>query len=756
MAIELINGIELELQGGTRGLQGIQGEKGDPGNDYTPMIGTVDTLAPGLPATVSTNIDEEQNIVYFNFGIPEGEKGDRGDTNFKSFNIVNGELIVTDQDGISMNIGKVAMVAKGNYDNSTSYQTLDTVQYNDSTYMALKSTLGNLPTDTEYWQLIGGGLQKEDIVDNLNSNDATKMLSAKQGNELDEKKITKFITLGDLRASTALKVDMVVKTLGYYTINDGGGALYKIRNKFNSDVDNGGSVIIIGNYTATMIVEDEVNVLSWGVKRQDATTQSNLNALLNYYSSGNISIYFPSGKYYLTETIYLPPQTTIRGDGGGTTIMWYGNEGEYIFDIKKGRKFCSIHDLYIDGRFLAGGIYDCDKTNVSSGTTGIRTKIFNLSMEHMFIGLRLDGMGSEVYNIFCNGSGEDNSYSKSNSIGIYINGTDNYISNVRIQLFYYGALVIGGNNRFVTVKLCVNRIGAELRPGECGLYMIDLQENLEDNLIMKETTESTLLMNNQVAGFLDHYVNGADLHYSLLKMNNCKYINITGTLGCRRKLGSGSCGNEKYAFYIDDLSSNINGLFSYYYPANVETYSLDKPLFYCYETSTNKIIINNEEMVGETTFQDANVTNSWEISSAMDSFSRTNNVLTITYKNSLDITQEQLLCNFTINNQNLPKLLEIISDKVIFTRVRINVRAPSHNKYSNVVSFGVDTTSYFDYKGNNKMKISYIGDTELVNQYGDEIEEVIGYPVEEIRLQLMGYILNRNNVTITIKDATSN
>ena len=96
MAIELINGIELELQGGTRGLQGIQGEKGDPGNDYTPMIGNVDTLEPGLPATVSTNIDEEQNIVYFNFGIPEGiqgEKGDSGDMLFTTFDVIGGKLI---------------------------------------------------------------------------------------------------------------------------------------------------------------------------------------------------------------------------------------------------------------------------------------------------------------------------------------------------------------------------------------------------------------------------------------------------------------------------------------------------------------------------------------------------------------------------------------------------------------------------------------------------------------------------------------
>lgn len=60
------------------------------------MIGNVVTLEPSQPATVSTSIDEEQDIVYFNFGIPhgyKGDKGDRGDTTFTTFDVVGGKLI---------------------------------------------------------------------------------------------------------------------------------------------------------------------------------------------------------------------------------------------------------------------------------------------------------------------------------------------------------------------------------------------------------------------------------------------------------------------------------------------------------------------------------------------------------------------------------------------------------------------------------------------------------------------------------------
>lgn len=84
------------MQAGTRGLQGFKGDKGDPGTDYTPMIGNVETLNPGEPATASSSIDVEQDIVYFNFGIPQGYKGDKGDSGdmlFTTFDVVNGKLI---------------------------------------------------------------------------------------------------------------------------------------------------------------------------------------------------------------------------------------------------------------------------------------------------------------------------------------------------------------------------------------------------------------------------------------------------------------------------------------------------------------------------------------------------------------------------------------------------------------------------------------------------------------------------------------
>lgn len=60
------------------------------------------------------------------------------------------------------NLGKVLLTPKGEYNGSTTYEILDVVSYNGSSYAAKRDTSGNAPTGTtsdEYWQLMahGGG-----------------------------------------------------------------------------------------------------------------------------------------------------------------------------------------------------------------------------------------------------------------------------------------------------------------------------------------------------------------------------------------------------------------------------------------------------------------------------------------------------------------------------------------------------------------------------------------------------------------------
>ena len=53
-------------------------------------------------------------------------------------------------------LGKVMMIAKGDYSDAEQYEKLDFVMYNGCSYVAKQSTIGNIPTNEDYWQLLSG------------------------------------------------------------------------------------------------------------------------------------------------------------------------------------------------------------------------------------------------------------------------------------------------------------------------------------------------------------------------------------------------------------------------------------------------------------------------------------------------------------------------------------------------------------------------------------------------------------------------
>ena len=50
-------------------------------------------------------------------------------------------------------LGIVSIKNRGEYNSQTQYEKLNVVTYQGSSYCALQNTKGNLPTNTEYWQL---------------------------------------------------------------------------------------------------------------------------------------------------------------------------------------------------------------------------------------------------------------------------------------------------------------------------------------------------------------------------------------------------------------------------------------------------------------------------------------------------------------------------------------------------------------------------------------------------------------------------
>jgi len=63
--------------------------------------------------------------------------------------------------------GRVLLMPKGDYDSTATYEMLDIVSYNGSSYIAKSTTTGNLPTNTTYWQLSAYGGQAANLAGNF-------------------------------------------------------------------------------------------------------------------------------------------------------------------------------------------------------------------------------------------------------------------------------------------------------------------------------------------------------------------------------------------------------------------------------------------------------------------------------------------------------------------------------------------------------------------------------------------------------------
>lgn len=159
-----------------------------------------------------------------------------------------------------------------------------------------------------------------------------------------------FNTINDLKVARVNNGE-VIKTLGYYSINDGGDSYYTIRSKQESDIEDLGYIIFIGdNQVAELMIENNtVNIRQLGARSQDTNNNKyDCSSYINKYMTYNKKcvnrhkLYIPSGVWH-TSGVELTNSDgfDIYGDFGFSK-QWYANSTiitslndnqEYIFKI---------------------------------------------------------------------------------------------------------------------------------------------------------------------------------------------------------------------------------------------------------------------------------------------------------------------------------------------------------------------------------------------------------------------------------------
>lgn len=227
--------------------------------------------------------------------------------------------------------------------------------FSDSDYQDGWEFVGNLPPTRAMW-------------DTLQRRNDQKMKYLQDNGSMC------FDSVADMVASN-LESGQTVITKGYYSVNDGGSALYTIRAKDVADVDDGGSIIFLNNgNVAELITDGTVNVKQFGAVGDGVTDDYiALRKAIDYITDNHLTLYFLNNG---TEVaVYLTSQRidntekknfTIDAENGAT-LKFIKNPAVYATSVIDffGCQNYTIRNLTVDcnGQYGANGFGQAGRGN---------------------------------------------------------------------------------------------------------------------------------------------------------------------------------------------------------------------------------------------------------------------------------------------------------------------------------------------------------------------------------------------------------
>lgn len=211
---------------------------------------------------------------------------------------------------------------------------------------------------------------------------------------LNTKALICFDNVEDLKQSDNLVNGSYARTLGYYTKNDGGKAIYKIRTITNQDVINDMTIIPLNNNNsliAELIENENINVNKLGIfgdNTTDVTTK--LQFAIDTYNT----IYLPNGIYKTSSPLQFKRNSqTLTGENRYLSKIY--NENSNIIDCNA-KFYLSINNI---------GLISNNHGNGRSAITNSGTRCARCNFEKLYIyniayGINLDSGYSDGLVIF--------------------------------------------------------------------------------------------------------------------------------------------------------------------------------------------------------------------------------------------------------------------------------------------------------------------------------------------------------------------
>lgn len=379
-----------------------------------------------------------------------------------------------------------------------------------------------------------------------------------------------FDTVADMKAATNLKAGDYARTGGFHTINDGGGALYKIT---DTGAANEMDVIAVGDLYASLIMPTTVTPEMFGAYgdgAHDDTLSCQRAINLNY------NILF-RGQYSVT---YLILKSGIRLTGMGETTIstlsshWALFSTDSVEDVKiEGIRFIGVGDYYASsmgsdqtkdaGVVISSGnnvtIDSCKFTNF--GSVAIQVKADNVVIQNNYVYSNLDyssGGTPPKYSFGINVDG-DNIHIENNRIIGYIQGIINgantgnlYIeSNLVSQRYQHGIYLSSGTNIVISNNIinsdntAICGVKLQTNTAEQRIYNVTITDNIlksgasngaQGILISSYSTalypiSKVVIANNSLVG--DRGVEAQNVEDLIINGNTIETVDSSGAYGIR-------------------------------------------------------------------------------------------------------------------------------------------------------------------------------------------------------------------------------
>ena len=331
---------------------------------------------------------------------------------------------------------------------------------------------------------------------------------------LQIKGVLSFNNINEMKSATNLIDGSIAKTLGYNSINDGGNALYKIREVTNQDVVDNGSIIPLNNESliAELIYED-INPMTFGCYGDGIHDDTNaLKSAVDFAKEKNLKLYSLKDKIYkVSETIDF---STLFVDFNDAEITTDENIEIIKLDSNSDDKYTVLQNITINCNNVANiGLYIYSIR---------RSKINNINIINVKnIGIDTSNYGFENMLTNINIQNDD---LNTNTIGININTTDNHYTNICMSNISTAFVLSKGSNYFNNVHCW---IGSENLINGSKMFDIRVSSNTENNFnsVYSDTYQYTFYYTT--SNVLFTYINNLTVRYNnefYLTTHNDSYV----------------------------------------------------------------------------------------------------------------------------------------------------------------------------------------------------------------------------------------